>query len=107
MSTSEQTKTSDLLSTAHDQKLPALLQRWQLLSEQQQNISAAIRIFNRNVEDFNNGIEVFPNSLVNGLLNKKHKLDTFNDSQADSGFEYRPDIHRSLPLYSERFFALI
>lgn len=63
------------------------------ISEQQQNISAAIRIFNRNVEDFNNGIEIFPNSLVNSLLNKKHKLDIFNDSQADSGFEYRPDIH--------------
>lgn len=63
------------------------------ISEQQQNISAAIRIFNGNVEDFNNGIEMFPHSLVNGLFNKKRKLNTFSDSQAESGFEYRPDIH--------------
>lgn len=64
-----------------------------LSEKQQQNISAAIRIFNSNVEDFNNGIEMFPNSLVNSLFNKKHKLATFRDTQADSGFEYRPDIH--------------
>lgn len=63
------------------------------ISEQQENIGAAIRIFNRNVEDFNNGIEMFPHSVVNGLFNKKHKLSTFNDTQAESGFEYRPDIH--------------
>ncbi|EAQ9799741.1 LemA family protein [Salmonella enterica] len=63
------------------------------ISEQQQNISAAIRIFNSNVEDFNNGIEMFPHSLVNSLFNKKHKLATFKDSQAEGGFEYSPDIH--------------
>lgn len=63
------------------------------IAEQQQNISAAIRIFNSNVEDFNNGIEMFPHSLVNSLFNKKHKLATFNDTQAESSFEYRPDIH--------------
>lgn len=63
------------------------------ITEQQENVGAAVRIFNRNVEDFNNGIETFPNSLVNGVLNKKKKLDTFSDSQAESGFEYRPNIH--------------
>ena len=63
------------------------------ISEQHQNISAAIRIFNSNVEDFNNGIEMFPHSLVNSLFNKKHKLATFKDTQAESSFEYRPDIH--------------
>ncbi|VFS46490.1 LemA family protein [Budvicia aquatica] len=30
------------------------------ITEQQENIGAAIRIFNQNVEAFNNGIEVFP-----------------------------------------------
>ncbi|SUB84281.1 LemA family [Pragia fontium] len=63
------------------------------IAEQQENIGAAIRIFNQNVEDFNNGIEVFPNSLVNGWFNKKRKLSTFSDSQAESAFEYKPDIH--------------
>lgn len=63
------------------------------ITEQQENVGAAVRIFNRNVEEFNNGIETFPNSLVNGLFNKKKKLDTFSDSQAESGFEYRPNIN--------------
>lgn len=63
------------------------------ISEQQQNISAAICIFNRNVEEFNNSIEMFPHVLINTLFVKKRKLRTFNDSKAESAFEYRPDIH--------------
>ncbi|CAI1935456.1 LemA family [Serratia fonticola] len=62
------------------------------ITEQQENISAAIRIFNRNVEEFNNSIEMFPNSLINSLFNKKSKLNTFSDSQAESDFEYKPNI---------------
>lgn len=59
------------------------------IAEQQENIGAAIRIFNQNVEDFNNGIEVFPNSLVNSLLNKKTRVTPFHDSEAEAGFEYK------------------
>lgn len=62
------------------------------IAEQQQNTGAAIRIFNRNVEDFNNGIEIIPHSLVNRMFSKKRKLSIFNDSQAAGGFEYHPDI---------------
>lgn len=62
------------------------------ITDQQENIGAAIRIFNQNVEDFNNGIEVFPNSLVNAMLNRKEKIKTFSDSQAEEGFEYKPNI---------------
>ncbi|EDV8901871.1 LemA family protein [Salmonella enterica] len=50
------------------------------ISEQQQNIRANIRIFNSNVEDFNNVIEIFPHSLLNSLFNKIHKLATFRDA---------------------------
>ncbi len=63
------------------------------ITEQQENIGAAIRIFNQNVESFNNGIEVFPNSMINSWFNKKRKLQTFSDSVAQGGFEYTPDIH--------------
>lgn len=63
------------------------------IAEQQDNIAAAIRIFNQNVEDFNNTIQVFPNSLVNSVFNKKSKLQTFTDSEAQDGFEYKPNIH--------------
>ncbi|KUM53409.1 LemA family protein [Rheinheimera sp. EpRS3] len=58
------------------------------ISNQQENIGAAIRIFNQNVEDFNNGIETFPNSLVNQQFNRKQKIQTFTDSEAEQGFEY-------------------
>jgi len=60
------------------------------ISEQQENISAAIRIFNQNVEDFNNGIEIFPNSLVNSMLNRQSPYQVFTDSEAQEGFEYSP-----------------
>lgn len=59
------------------------------IAEQQENIGAAIRIFNQNVEDFNNGIQVFPNSLVNASLNKKSRVTPFHDSEAAAGFEYK------------------
>ncbi|MDP5029919.1 LemA family protein [Paraglaciecola sp.] len=62
------------------------------IAEQQENIGAAIRIFNQNVEAFNNGIEMFPHSLVNSLLNKKSTLHTFNDSEAEAGFDYKPNF---------------
>ncbi|MCD1125672.1 LemA family protein [Jinshanibacter sp. LJY008] len=95
------TKTSSLLSGLYavaenypDLKASSLYNNLMAeISEQQENIGAAIRIFNQNVEDFNNGIEVVPNSLINSLFNKKRKLKTFSDAQAESGFEYRPDIH--------------
>lgn len=60
------------------------------ITEQQQNVGAAIRIFNRNVERFNTGIEVFPNSLINRLFTHKKPLDTFDDSQAAAGIEFKP-----------------
>lgn len=62
------------------------------IAEQQENIGAAIRIFNQNVEAFNNGIEMFPNSVVNNLLNKKTKLNTFSDNEAEAGFDYKPNF---------------
>ncbi|AUI87725.1 hypothetical protein BS333_15075 [Vibrio azureus] len=62
------------------------------IAEQQENIGASIRIFNQNVELFNTGIQVFPNSLVNSLLNKKEILSTFKDSDAENAFEYKPNF---------------
>ncbi len=63
------------------------------ISEQQENIGASIRVFNQNVEVFNNGIEFFPDSIINSMLNRKKKIDTFKDSEAESGFEYTPNLH--------------
>ncbi len=42
------------------------------IQEQNENVGAAISIFNRNVEVFNNQIEVFPNNIINTMtLSKK------------------------------------
>lgn len=62
------------------------------LVEQQENVSAALRIFNKNVEFHNSGIEVFPNSLVNSKFNKKEKLDSFSDSETSNNFEFKPNL---------------
>lgn len=60
------------------------------LSELQHNIAAAITIFNRNVESFNNSIQTFPGSLVNTIFNHEKKIKPFTDREAQAGFEYRP-----------------
>jgi LemA protein len=62
------------------------------ITEQQENIGAAITIFNGAVEVFNNSIQMFPNSFVNGCLNKKSIIIPFSDSQASAAFEYKPNF---------------
>ncbi|WJG08603.1 LemA family protein [Aliiglaciecola sp. LCG003] len=62
------------------------------IAEQQENVGAAIRIFNQNVEAFNAGIEVFPNNMVNGILNKQPRINVFSDVQTSQGFDYKPNL---------------
>lgn len=62
------------------------------ITEQQEQIGAAIRIFNYNVEVFNNQIQNFPNNIVNSFLNKEKEVQTFTDAGASEGFEYTPNI---------------
>ena len=57
--------------------------------ELEENIAAAITIFNRTVADFNSGIEVFPNSLVNAYGTRLKTYPAFRDSEAESGIEYK------------------
>jgi LemA protein len=52
------------------------------ISELQDNIAAAITIFNRNVEAFNTGIQTFPNSLVNGMVTKEKSYQSFQNDEA-------------------------
>ncbi|MCK0068209.1 LemA family protein [Kordiimonas laminariae] len=52
------------------------------ISELQDNISAAISIFNGNVEAFNSGIQVFPNSFVNGMGGKQTPYKPFTNAEA-------------------------
>jgi LemA protein len=54
----------------------------------QENVAAALTIFNRAVDGFNTGIEQFPNGLVNNATLKLTAYRRFSDSQAESAFEY-------------------
>ncbi|QBF82022.1 LemA family protein [Shewanella maritima] len=60
------------------------------ITEQEENVGAAVRIFNQNVASFNSCIQVFPNNLVNGMFNKKQVIEVFSDSTASQSFEYKP-----------------
>ena len=62
------------------------------ITEQQENVGAAVVIFNGEVERFNNTIQMFPGSLVNNLLNKKSPVTPFSDSEASRSFEYKPNF---------------
>lgn len=61
------------------------------IDEQNENVSAAITIFNRNVEAFNNTIQIFPNNIVNTLTLSKKAVRPFSDSVIHN-FEYKPNI---------------
>ncbi|SUV30167.1 LemA family [Acinetobacter haemolyticus] len=47
------------------------------IQEQNENVGAAITIFNRNVELFNNHIQIFPNNLVNTMTLAKKAIRPF------------------------------
>ena len=62
------------------------------IQEQNENVGAAITIFNRNVELFNNQIEVFPNNLINTLTLSKKSIRPFKDNLATDNFDYKPNF---------------
>lgn len=59
---------------------------------QNENVGAAITIFNRNVEQFNNTIQVFPNNLINTLTLSKKPIRPFSDPILLKKFDYRPNF---------------
>ncbi len=62
------------------------------IQEQNENVGAAISIFNRNVELFNNQIEVFPNNLINTLTLSKKAIRPFRDNLVNENFDYKPNF---------------
>ncbi|TXJ09472.1 MAG: LemA family protein [Acinetobacter sp.] len=61
------------------------------ITEQNENVGAAISIFNRNVEHFNNGIQIFPNNIVNNMTLNRKALKPFED-RVQSHFDYKPNF---------------
>ena len=62
------------------------------IEEQNENVGAAITIFNRNVALFNNYIQVFPNNIINTLTLSKKAIRPFRDQAATQNFDYRPNF---------------
>ena len=62
------------------------------IEEQNENVGAAITIFNRNVELFKNYIQVFPNNIINTLTLSKKAIRPFRDQAATQNFDYRPNF---------------
>ncbi|WOT04865.1 LemA family protein [Shewanella youngdeokensis] len=59
---------------------------------QEEQVGAALRVFNQNVSIFNTRIESFPSNMVNGMLNRKKPVDSFVDNAASSSFDYKPNL---------------
>lgn len=62
------------------------------IADKSENVAAAITIYNRSVEQFNNSVEMFPINVVNGLLAKKDKLKTFTQSGLTDEYDYKPNF---------------
>lgn len=62
------------------------------ITNQNENVGAAISIFNRNVEHFNNSIQVFPNNIVNSFSLNRKVLKPFED-RVQTNFDYKPNFH--------------
>lgn len=62
------------------------------IEEQNENVGAAITIFNRNVEVFNNAIQIFPNNLINTATIGKKPIRPFRDVSVTQNFDYRPNF---------------
>ena len=63
------------------------------IEEQNENVGAAITIYNRNVELFNNQIQIFPHNVINNMLLGKKAVRPFRDQSAAQSFDYRPNFH--------------
>ena len=62
------------------------------IEEQNENVGAAITIFNRNVELFNNHIQVFPNNIINTMTLGKKTIRPFRDNAVTQSFDHRPNF---------------
>ncbi|WHN64963.1 LemA family protein [Cysteiniphilum sp. QT6929] len=60
--------------------------------ETQENVTAAISVYNHTVALFNDKIQMFPSNAVNGALLKRKVLKPFHDAEAQMSFEYQPNF---------------
>ncbi len=62
------------------------------VADKNENVAAAITIYNRGVEQFNNSIEMVPLNVVNGVFARKSKLLCFHHSNTVENYDYKPNF---------------
>ncbi|WP_428243511.1 LemA family protein [Gynuella sp.] len=60
------------------------------LTDQEEEVGAAIRAFNQTVEIFNNSLQIFPNNIVNALLNRQKRIKPYQNQHTVEAFSYQP-----------------
>ncbi|QIG06055.1 LemA family protein [Proteus sp. ZN5] len=60
------------------------------ISNQEDNVGAAIRVYNSNVATFNSCIEVFPNHYINKVFTKKRLATPFEHKTSSSEIGFTP-----------------
>src|SRR5690606_33167184 len=63
------------------------------IDEHNENVCTASTIHNRNVEMFNNQIQIFPHKIINNMLIRKKVVRPFRDQSVTQNFDYRPNFH--------------
>lgn len=62
------------------------------ITNQEDNVGAALRIFNQNVEEYNATLERFPSNIINNVVTKKEIIHVFHDESASQSFDYKPNF---------------
>lgn len=62
------------------------------ISDKNDNVAAALTIYNRAVEHFNNSIQMVPFNLVNSTFAKKEPLENFHQSGTVEDYDYKPNF---------------
>lgn len=63
---------------------------------QNENLGASIIIFNRNVQQFNAKIDMFPTNIINNMLCHLEPVDNFEDEKTQKDMTYRPNFDNIL-----------
>ncbi|AZS26393.1 LemA family protein [Vibrio anguillarum] len=62
------------------------------IAEQEENVGAAIRIYNSNVATFNTSIQTFPNSVINRNFTNKSEVEHFENETIESSLQFKPSF---------------
>ena len=62
------------------------------ISDKNENVAAAITLYNRSVEHFNNSLQMVPYNLVNKFLTQKEPLENFHQSGTVDDYDYKPNF---------------